>query len=110
MEIWCLVSDHRRGISRSRSHSFADETQNFVDWIGNRARAAAGVKQTDRTRIRRHIFNHQRTRIAASKKFAGPVVDDDLAGERLCEGCAAGAFVVVRDADRRVERGNGAAA
>jgi hypothetical protein len=40
------------------NHGRAEEAQHLIDWIRDRIGAAAGVEQTDRTRISRYVFNH----------------------------------------------------
>ena len=42
-------------------HCGAEEAENLADRIRNRAGAAARVEQTHRARIRRHVFDHQRS-------------------------------------------------
>jgi hypothetical protein len=43
-----LLADHRR----------AEEAQHLIDWIRDRISAAAGEKQSDRTRIGCYVFHH----------------------------------------------------
>ena len=39
-------------------HGRAEEAQHLIDWIRDRISAAAGEKQSDRTRIGCYVFNH----------------------------------------------------
>ena len=39
-------------------HGRAEEAQHLIDWICDRISAAAGEKQSDRTRIGCYVFNH----------------------------------------------------
>ena len=85
------------------NHRCAEETQYLADRIRDRRATTAGEKKTDRARIRRDILHHQRPGVAAVEEFAPSVCNDDLAGECLGKGGASRAFVIVGDADRRVQ-------
>ena len=39
-------------------HGRVEEAQHLIDWIRDRISAAAGEKQSDRTRIGCYVFNH----------------------------------------------------
>src|SRR6185369_6406759 len=64
-------------------HRGAEEAQHLADRVGDRRRRAAGEQQADRARVRAHVLDHQRARIAAVQELRAAVPDHDLAGERL---------------------------
>lgn len=84
-------------------HCGAEEAENLADRIRDRTSAAAGKEQTHRARVRRHVFDHQRSRVTAVQKLTAIVGNHDLARERFCECRAARAFVIVGNADRRIQ-------
>src|SRR5438876_9956500 len=76
-------------------HRGAEEREDLINWIRDRAGAAARIEQTHRPRTGCDIFDHQRSRIAAIQKLTAAICDHDLAGERLCECRATCTFVIV---------------
>ncbi len=88
---------------RRADHGRAEKAQDLADRIRDRGTAATREEQAYRARIGRHVLHHERTGVAACQELASVIRGHDLAGKRLRESSAAGAFVLVGDADRRVQ-------
>src|SRR5262245_11697047 len=94
------------------NHLGSEEVQNVVYRICDRVAAAPGIQQSDGFWVCGYIFNHQGSGVSSIDELpaaAESIVDQNLPREGLSERCAAGALVVVCDAHRRVQPGDGAA-
>src|SRR5262249_37776502 len=96
------------------NHGGAEVAQHRVDRIRNRNRTAAADRaareaQADRARVRRGIFEQERTGVAAVLEAAPAVRDYDLVRIRLHERVTARALVPVLDRERAVDGRNRAA-
>jgi hypothetical protein len=77
--------------------------EHIVNGIRDRDAAAARVQEAHRTRIRRCVFDHERSRIAAIEETTSLVADENLAGVIHIEAVPP-ALVRVTDGDGRVQR------
>src|SRR6266550_5382937 len=86
----------------------AQKREDLANRIGDRARAAAGIEQTHRTRIGGDVFDHEGAGIARVEETTAAIRDYDLAGVSLCEGRASSALILIGNADRSVKAGDAA--
>ncbi len=92
-ELYPLVPNHRS----------AKEAQYLANRISHGNRGASRKQQTDGFRAGGNVLHHQRTRVAAAEELAPGVGNEDLTRKGLGEGRSAGAFILVRHADGRIQ-------